>query len=25
LKDDAAEKINKLLNGAKKTCENIWI
>jgi hypothetical protein len=23
LKDDAAEKINKLLNGAKKTCENI--
>ena len=25
LKDDATEKINKLLNGAKKTCENIWI
>lgn len=25
LKDDATEKIDKLLNGAKKTCENIWI
>jgi len=23
--DDATERINKLLNGAKKTCENIWI
>lgn len=25
LKDDATEKVDKLLNGAKKACENIWI
>lgn len=25
LKDDATEKIDKLLDGAKRTCENIWI
>ena len=25
LKDDATEKVDKLLDGAKRTCENIWI